>query len=146
MDALIIEAGVVVNKIIASSVSAAQAAFPSATVVDQTTSGGADIGWLYSGGVFSAPPPVSTENWHVSVYAFRQRFTETEQQAIYNARSSNPLVQIFIDDTLALTGAGVNLADPTTINSVNYLASQALITTTRATQILTTPPAANEVP
>lgn len=97
----------------------------------------ANIGDDYINGVFVAqatpyvePPKVTS----VSPIEFKLRFTPQERVAIY--ASTDPIVKDFVSIIEDSRLTKVNLTLQSTIDAINYLATQGLITEARATEIL----------
>jgi hypothetical protein len=86
----------------------------------------------YANGTF-----ISVEKPPIRIYTvlqFRSKFTTEEKVAIYTAANSNVLVKIWLDDLASADF--VDLDDPATIAAVNSLATAGLISSTRATEVL----------
>jgi len=79
----------------------------------------------------------------ITKLAFRERFTTSELLGVYTAIPTYPLLQIMIDNQAVSTFIDLSRSD--TISGVDYLVSIGLLTLTRATTILTTPPSAMEI-
>jgi len=94
------------------------------------------IGWGYAAGIFT--PPIADEPAAVTaitLLAFRNRFTMAEKQGIYTAAETVVDIRVFLDDIAA--ASEIDLTDPQTIAGVQALEAVGLITTVRATEILT---------
>jgi len=94
-----------------------------------------------SDGNYTPPPapPAPVSQRLITELAFRQRFTQDEQRAIYTAAKSSVDVQIYLDDmrAAAVANAGnVNLDDPLTSQGVAALEAAGLITAGRSAEIL----------
>jgi hypothetical protein len=74
--------------------------------------------------------PVTT----ISRYAFRQRFTPTEQAAIYTAAASSVQIQAWLDDVQSLDD--VDLTLPVLLANLQALEAATLIAPGRAAQIV----------
>lgn len=117
---------------------------PANSIEVTSVTGTPNIGWLYENGVFVAPPlpPPPPPPTVFTKFGFRSRFTLLELVGIDNFAASTTLTA---DQKANLTtieknfdsADEIDLTNPATIQGVNYLASAGLITTTRATQILT---------
>jgi len=102
------------------------------------TDGTVSIGATYNGTVFTPEPsplPEEIEPTPITLLAFRNRFTMTEKQGIYTAAETVVDIRIFLDDIAA--ASEIDLTDPQTIAGVQALEAAGLITTVRATEILT---------
>ncbi|MDE3176679.1 MAG: hypothetical protein KGM15_11315 [Pseudomonadota bacterium] len=99
----------------------------------------AQIGWTYSSGAFAATTaPPQYQITGLTFLQFFGLFTNAERAAIVNA--SDTQTRLFV---LMASGAGeVDLGNTEVINGVNYLASIGLITSARASTILTGAPPA----
>lgn len=93
-----------------------------------------DNKWLIPLGESGAPSMIITR------LAFRNRFTMSEKAVLYTAAATPQGVglKVYLDDLAAATFVDLSRAD--TIASVNYLATLGIITSARATEILTTVP------
>lgn len=119
------------------------------TIVDVTSYSPTPVaGWTCVDGINVLPP-----SWQITRLAMRQRFTVTELLGIMTYVVANPSsivamlmtnlqVATFIDLSRSDTIAGVDLL--TTIPAVSPYTGN-LLTTGRATTILTTPPAQQEI-
>ncbi len=99
-------------------------------------------------------PEVPVESWHISKLSFRNRFTQAEKVAIEIASldvPTAPMEQRAMAAALRANQADVNVAlyidlqRPDTRAGVQSLETYGLIGTGRATEILDTPPTAEEV-
>ena len=81
------------------------------------------------------PRPIPTHLTEYTVHQFRNKFTAAEKVALYNAANTDVNVKILLDDLMS--ARFVDVANQETIDGVNYLASQSIITTERAQEILT---------
>lgn len=92
-------------------------------------------GWTFDGTDYAEPapttPPLRTQ---LSRLEFRNKFTQTEKQALYTAKASNVDVEIFLDDLAA--AEYVELTDPATIAAVQFLEAGGIIGTGRGDVIL----------
>jgi len=95
------------------------------------------IGWAFDGQNINCP------SMRLTKLAFRLRFTTSEMTAIYSAAVSNFTLQYMLQNNLVATYIDLSLT--TTQSSVMYLVSLGLITSGRATTILTTPPGLGEI-
>jgi len=103
------------------------------------------IGWRYEGNQWLIPIGANgTPSMIITRLAFRNRFTMAEKAVLYTAAATPQGVglKVYLDDLAAATF--VDLARPDTIASVNYLATLGIITSARATEILTTVPTSVE--
>ena len=105
-----------------------------------------DQGWAMPDYVEPAPyvPPASDYGTRVTRLAFRNRFTGAEKVALYTVAVSSIPIKIYLDDLAAATFVDLSWAD--TIASVGALVSAGLLTSGRATAILTDPVTPEEVP
>ena len=104
------------------------------------------IGWvLTSDGRLVDPNPVDSSMW-ITKLAMLQRFTVPERLAILAYVGSNPVsVPAILMQNIMVT-TYVDLQRPDTIAGINYLANPlTLLTSDRATQILTTTPTDQEL-
>jgi len=65
---------------------------------------------------------------------YRNLFTFNEKIALYEAAKTNTIIQVFLDDVMA--AQFVDLTDVSTVQGVQYLYSQNIITAGRINQIL----------
>lgn len=100
------------------------------------------VGWTFDGSNLN-PPPGTLASMKITKLAFRERFTIGEMTGIYSAMSSNFTLQAMIGNQQVATYVDLSRSD--TIAGVMYLVSIGLITSARATQILTTAPTSTEV-
>jgi len=98
------------------------------------------IGWLFDGSKLVSN---GNEVWHITRLKFRQRFTNAELLGIFQAASTNYMIQALLDNQRI--SLYTDLLDPALIGGIEYLVSLGLLTQARATQILTTPPSESEV-
>ena len=98
------------------------------------------IGWIFNGSTLVSN---GSNVWHITKLKFRQRFTNAELMGIFQAASSNYMIQALLDNQRVSDFTDLN--DPTLMAGMEYLYSLGLLTQARVTQIMTTPPAANEV-
>tara|TARA_R100001510_G_C7655854_1_gene215319 strand:+ start:1047 stop:1397 length:351 start_codon:yes stop_codon:yes gene_type:complete len=81
------------------------------------------------------PRPLPTHITEYTVHQFRNKFTAAEKVALYNAANTDVNVKILLDDLMS--ASFVDVANQETIDGVNYLASQSIVTAERAQEILT---------
>lgn len=98
------------------------------------------VGWIFNGSILVSN---GSFNWKITRLGFRERFQLSELMALYTAMSSNPVLQIMQDNEMA--AQYIDLSSVVTQSAVGYLVSLGIITSDRATAILTTPPAPLEV-
>lgn len=99
-------------------------------------------GWSFVGTTFSPPAGVSAiPTLKISKLAFLQRFTDTELETIEAASAQNNQYGYALRVALRKQAVAtyIDLSLPETITGVNSLAALQLITSQRATAILTTP-------
>lgn len=94
-------------------------------------------------GSFLPPEPAAPET-KITRLAFRNRFTLSEKIAVETAAESDAAIRVMLKDQEAATY--IDLSRQDTIDGVNYLASQNLITAARAEEVLTAPIQPHEVP
>ena len=91
----------------------------------------------------------------ISIYAFRKRFTLTEKVMLEFAGQDDPTQTMTVRQmsaALRVYMADLDLAnyvdlnDPETIEGIGSLVAAGLLSSERASEILNTPPTANEVP
>jgi len=101
-------------------------------------------GWVFNG-VTLVPPGGSPATWRITKLAMLQRFTLTERLGILTYIGSNPVSvpAVLLQNIQVATFVDLTRAD--TVTGINYLVSLGLITSARATAILTTPPTDLEV-
>ena len=102
------------------------------------------VGWIFNGGqLISNVPPVNP--LLITKLAMLQRFTVPERLGILNYVTQNPVSvpAILMQNIMATTYVDLNRAD--TQAGIEYLVTFGLLTSDRATQILTTPPTAYEI-
>lgn len=97
------------------------------------------VGWVYNGSVLSSPTPST----RISKLALRQRFTFNELVAIKTASASNAMVGVLLDNLSVATY--IDLGLPATQQGIGLLVQLGLLTSDRATAILTTPPVYSEL-
>ena len=97
------------------------------------------VGWAFDGSKLSGPS-ISTKITRLSM---RQRFTTSEMLGIYTAAKSNVFFQLLLDNLSVATFVDLQRAD--TIQGVNALVAYGVITSDRATAILTTTPTELEI-
>jgi hypothetical protein len=95
----------------------------------------------YIGRQWTKPQPVGTK---ITRLAMRNRFTFAEKVAIETAAQSSASIKVYLDDLAASTF--VDLSRPDTQAGVQLLESEGIIATGRASEILTNPVTADEVP
>ena len=100
------------------------------------------VGWVLSNN-YIVPPAGYTVYPFITKLAFRERFTTAEMTAIFAAAATNFTLQAIIGNQQLATYVDLTRSD--TIAGVNYLVYENLITSARATAILTTPPVASEL-
>lgn len=115
----------------------AQAAIDVTSTVPQP-----QVGWTFTGSIL-IPPAGFVQSWKITNLAMRERFTTSELLTLYTAMSTNPMLQVMKDNQMAATYIDLTRSD--TIAGVEYLVSLGIITSARATVILTTPPIATEL-
>ena len=99
--------------------------------------------WTFTGTTFSPPAGVNaTPTLKISKLAFLQRFTDIELATIEAAAAENNQYGFALRVALRKQSVAtyIDLSLPETISGVNSLAALQLITSQRATTILTTPP------
>lgn len=126
----LIEGGRIVNTVEADSA----AALPGAELIPADAGG--QIGDLWDGEVFTAPPPAAAAK-RITRLAFRNRFTAAERIALYTAAANNAMLRAYLDDVGAATY--IDLSRTETIEGVQALEAAAIIGAGRAAEILTNP-------
>lgn len=126
----LIEGGRIVNTVEADSA----AALPGAELIPADAGG--QIGDLWDGEVFTAPPPAPAVK-RITRLAFRNRFTAAEKVALYTAAASSAMLRAYLDDVGAATY--IDLSRTETIEGVQALEAAAIIGAGRAAEILTNP-------
>ena len=92
-------------------------------------------GWMYNGSAFAAPVPTTVAPPpYITVYAFKNRFTQAERVAIRTAAATVAAVADYLD--MVASRNYVDLSDPTTTADVNALVTASLLTSARAAAIL----------
>lgn len=81
------------------------------------------------------PRPLPTHITEYTVHQFRNKFTAAEKVTLYNAANTDINVKILLDDLMS--ARFVDVANQETIDGVNYLVSQSIVTAERAQEILT---------
>jgi hypothetical protein len=101
------------------------------------------IGWTYSNGTFTPPPPTTPPPVTVfTKFQFRSKFTLPELLSIDNS-GFNPVLDATTKATLNTiqknfdAAENIDITNPATIQGIQYLVSVGLLTTERATEILT---------
>lgn len=106
------------------------------------------IGWLYDGETFSAPPepdPVPVDlGTLISLRAFIRRLGPADYNAAAAAAETDGTTRYFLK--VAEGGSTVDLAHADTIAGLNHLESEGTIAAGRADTILNTPVTAEELP
>jgi len=126
----------VVNGVVANAILADPSTFSYGDGSLVIASATANVGDTYSGGVFTPGVPVVSYPTQLTFLQFMALFSPTEQAAVVT--STDVQVKLFV---LMASGAGdVNLTDPIVVGGVNYLASKSVITSARATTILSGAP------
>ena len=97
-----------------------------------------EIGWLFNGVVLTKPDATIGFDTRVTPLALRNRFVIEEMVAITAAAASNPVVRVLLDN-LAIAKY-VDLNDTLTQNGIFALVAFGLLSSERASEILTTPP------
>lgn len=98
-----------------------------------------EVGWVFDGSNIvpktgmGVPPPKRL----ISKLAFRQRITLEEKIAIYTAKKTNVILEVFLDDLAA--SQYVDLGRGDTRNGVLFLAQKGILTMKRALEILDNP-------
>jgi hypothetical protein len=132
MRIALIQNSIVVNVIVASDTWVAPVGYVAVTLPEGSTVG---IGDVYDGfGNFAKalPPPSSPI---MSRLAFMRRFTSEERIAVRQAALQN-VVLADAQELLSLAQE-VNLEDPDTVNTVQYMVMLSLLTPERGAEILT---------
>lgn len=108
----------------------------------EVTSQDVVIGDLYDvdSGTFTRPAP--TPPSRMTKLAFRRRFTLAEKAAAEVSAETNPTMRVLLKDQEAATY--IDLSDPATIEALDYMVSEGVITEARRVEILTAPVAPNE--
>ena len=83
-------------------------------------------------GTAAQDPVVIPERTRLTRYEFRNRFTAAEKVAMYD--STDTMIRVFLDDVQAAEYIDVN--NQNTIDGVNHLVSEGIITSGRATEVL----------
>jgi len=147
MNVILIKNGVVENVICADSLARAQQFFPSYTCVERTAGMSADPGDVTTDNVTFTPParvPYKT----ITRFAMLNRFTPAELTAINAARQgtgAGPAQMEALWQNLS-TASYIHLSAPQLSAMMDQLVSAGILTSARATQILTTPAAQAEMP
>ena len=95
--------------------------------VEIYNSNGDVVGWYTKD---TDPPPPRTK---LTRYEFRSQFTAAEKMAMYE--STDTLIKVFLDDVQS--AEYIELTNQDTIDGVNYLEAQSIISAGRAAEILT---------
>ena len=98
---------------------------PNTSVALSTFGSMAPFGWT---------PPAEPATTLINPFAFRNRFTTTERQAIITAGRSNSAVQDVYDGLLA--AIQVDVSDPVTIAGIQALEAAGVLGAGRAAQVL----------
>jgi hypothetical protein len=101
------------------------------------------IGWIFNGNQLLQSDGSQPIDWRISKFAFRSRFTMAEMTGIFTAAQSNMTVQVLMQNQALVNFVDLSRSD--TQAGVMALVAFGLITSARATAILTTPPAAIEL-
>ncbi len=99
------------------------------------------VGWHLEGNAL-VDPDNTLPSMRITKLALRQRLTITELSNIYAAMDTYPILRILMDNVQASTYVDLSRAD--TIAGIGVLVAYGLITSERATAILTTVPTALE--
>lgn len=96
------------------------------------------VGWVLQGNqLVPGPNQTAVASMKISKLALMNRFTDTELAAYYTAVASN--IGLLILDKKLFAAEYIDLSRPDTIYGINVLASAGIITSLRATAILTNP-------
>jgi hypothetical protein len=101
------------------------------------------VSWQLIGSRLVDPNGTAIASIRITKLAMRQRFTVTEMLGMMAAANTVPIVQYLMDNLTVATY--IDLNRPDTIAGINLLVSLSLISQSRATAILTTPPTIEEV-
>ena len=83
-------------------------------------------------------------NKHITVLAFRKRFTLTERVALEKRAQQDPMIRVFLDDVAAATY--IDLTDPELKECLEAAAALDVIEVNRVSEILDTPVTEAELP
>ena len=83
-------------------------------------------------GFVAQDPGEELEVTRLTPHEFRSRFTTEEKVAMYD--SNNPIIRVFLDDVQFADY--IDIDNQIIIDWVNYLVSEGLITSGRATEVL----------
>ena len=100
-----------------------------------------EVGWTFTGNKLAGP--VATPNWKITKLALRNRFTLAEMAGFYTAAANNVLFKILLDNLSVATF--VDLTRPDTIQAMYALVSAGVLTSDRASAVLTVIPQAIEL-
>jgi hypothetical protein len=127
MQVAILESSLVINLVQAASVEAASV--KGFTAVDGTN---ATIGDRWTGSAFVSPPP-PPKTWETPL-EFMKEFTLSEEAAIRTAARTDVLLETLLARLAA--AHSVQADTPLTIQGMDYLVAQGLISASRKTEIL----------
>ena len=147
MNVLLIQNGAVVNMICADSVARAQQFHPTCICVEQPTNVTVGVGWTTADNLTFAPPPVAPiTDWQITKFAMLNRLLPAEIVAINTVRqgTGTPAAEMEALWQGLSTANYVDLSAPTTSAMLDQLVGAGILTTARASAILTTPPAPAE--
>ena len=104
--------------------------------VDVSPVDGIQVGWRESGSTYVAPPaPVVSRPTQITPLEFMARLTEGEAHAISAAAIAAPAILFWL---IQCSGASyIDLVDPRTVAGVQALAAAGLLTSDRATALVT---------
>lgn len=123
MGRAVINAGVVINIIVADADDPGSVAIPDGL--------GVGIGWLYDGQTFTAPPPAPT--WRRYDYAgFIDALTADEAVAFVQAKFAQPRLEVWVE--LARV-RGINFNDAATRTAAPLLVSLGVLTAGRLDEL-----------
>lgn len=121
----VIEAGVVVNTVMASDDDTNSVAIPDGLSVG--------IGWLYDGQTFTAPPPPPARRKSYTVAQFIEALTRPEALAFLATMKTDPLLEMWYE--LAKARGGVDFNDADTLTNAPYLVQAGVVTQSRLDEL-----------
>ena len=96
------------------------------------------IGWTYSDGVFTAPPPPAPPTPPpvriLTKLQYMNRFHDAELEGVYTAAKTVVQIEIWLDKFKLATD--INLDDPETVTGLENMVTAGLLTQSRVAEIL----------
>jgi len=145
MNVLLIKNGVVSTVICADSVTRAQGYYPAYVCVEQPP--GVGPGWTTTDNIHFTPPVPIVPSWKITKFALLNRLEPTEIVGINSARQGTGTAAAQMEALWQYlsTANYIDLQATATAGLVDQLVTAGILTSARATTILTTPPVQSEL-